>query len=195
MEQIRTFIAIELDEAWKAALNEVQAQLKESKVSRIGRWVAPDSIHLTLKFLGNVPGDRIEEIKQAMSRACRPFAPFRISLAAPGCFPDARRPRVVWIGIGGDLEPLMQLQRSVDSELNSLGFAAEKRGFQPHLTLARIRDNARPHEREEMGKWISRAKVDVSASMMVQEVSLMRSDLQPAGAIYTCLAAILLGEG
>jgi len=192
MEQIRTFVAIELDEAMKSALGQVQAQLKDAKVSRIGRWVSPDSIHLTLKFLGNVPVNRVEEIKEAINRACGSFASFQISLAGPGCFPDVRRPRVIWIGIGGDLEILIRLQRSVDSALSSLGFTAEKRGFQPHLTLARIRDDARPREREEMGKWVAVAKVDTPVSMMVRKISLMRSDLQPTGAVYTRLAAIPL---
>jgi len=194
MEQIRTFVAIELDDALKAGLRQVQEQLKSANVSRIGRWVSPDSVHLTFKFLGNVPVGRVEEIAQAIKRACASFAPFSISLAAAGCFPNARRPRVIWVGIGGDVEPLKRLQRSVDSELSNIGFAVEKRRFHPHLTLARIRDRARPREREAMGELISTAKLDASVSMTVREISLMRSDLQPSGAVYTCLAAIALGN-
>jgi 2'-5' RNA ligase len=195
MDEIRTFVAIELDHAFKVALGQVQARLKSSRVSRIGRWVSPDSIHLTLKFMGNVPVEQVEEIGQAVDRACESFAPFHISLAGLGCFPNARRPRVIWIGIGGDSETLARLQHSVDSELNRIGFKPERRSFKPHLTLARIRDKARPSEREEMGMLISAEQVATTVSMTVREVSLMRSDLKPSGAVYSRLAAILLSEG
>jgi 2'-5' RNA ligase len=194
MKQIRTFVAIELDEALKAALRRVQKEFKSSSVAHIGRWISPDSIHLTLKFLGNVPVNQVEQIGQAISRACKSFVPFTISLAGLGCFPNPRRLRVIWVGVGGDLETLLQLQRSVESELNRLGFEPEKRGFTPHLTLARIRDRARRHEREEMGELISVAQIDAAVSMTVREVGLIRSDLRPSGAVYTRLAAISLDE-
>lgn len=194
MEQIRTFVAIELDDALKAALRQAQKQLERSRVAHIGRWVSPDSIHLTLKFLGNVPVNRVDELRQAIHRACESFAPFHISLTSLRCFPNVRRLRVIWVGVGGDLETLMRLQRLVESELNRIGFKPERRGFTPHLTLARIRNRARRHEREEMGKLISTEQVDATASMTVREVSLIRSDLKPSGAVYTRLAAISLGE-
>jgi len=192
MEQIRTFVAIELDKALKTALRRIQASLKNSQASDIARWVSPDSVHLTLKFLGNVPVTRVEEIGQAVHQACQPYAPFQICLTDLGCFPHARRPRVIWVGIGGQVETLVRLQRSVDSELNRIGFKPEKRGFTPHLTLARIRDRARPHERQELARLVAVAQVDTTASMTVREVSLIRSDLRPSGAVYTCLAAALL---
>ncbi|MEM4725212.1 MAG: RNA 2',3'-cyclic phosphodiesterase [Candidatus Hadarchaeum sp.] len=192
MEQIRTFVAIELDERLKNALRQVQEELKRAPISRIGRWVAPDGIHLTLKFLGNVSSERVPEITRAIERGCRSFTPFSISLSQPGFFPNARRLRVVWVGVDGDIETLLQLQRAVESELNAIGFPPEKRGFQPHLTLARIRDYARPNEREEMAKCIGAIQVDSSASMLVREVHLIRSDLRPTGAVYTRLTTIPL---
>jgi len=192
MQQIRTFVAVELDSAIKSALRQVQSQLKGSKVSHIGRWVSPDSIHLTLKFLGYVPVSQVEEIKQALARASQCCGPFSISLSGSGCFPNARRPRVLWVGVGGDLERLTRLQHAVDEELSRLGFKSEERSFEPHLTLARIRDNAGPQEREEMGRLITGARVDTAASMVVRQISLMRSDLQPSGPVYTCLAEVPL---
>jgi 2'-5' RNA ligase len=195
MEMIRTFVAIELDSALQTALHQVQDKFKRSPLSRIGRWVSPDGIHLTLKFLGDVPSDRVEDIRQAIERGCHSFAPFSISLTNPGFFPNARKLRVVWVGVDGDVEQLSALQASIESELKQIGFPAEKRGFQPHLTLARIRDQATTYEREEMAKLISTVKVDASVSMSVQKVSLMRSDLKPTGAVYTRLAAIALGKG
>ncbi|MBC7232397.1 MAG: RNA 2',3'-cyclic phosphodiesterase [Chloroflexi bacterium] len=193
MEQIRTFVAIELDNTLKDILRQVQEELKRAAIARIGRWVAPDGIHLTLKFLGNISPERVPEITQAIERGCHSFAPFTISLSQPGFFPNARRLRVVWVGVDGEVETLLQLQRSVESALNAIGFPPEKRGFQPHLTLARIRDYARPNEREEMAKRIAAVQVDTSASMLVREVHLIRSDLRPTGAVYTRLSTVPLG--
>jgi len=192
MKPIRTFVAIELDDALKAALGRIQGQLKKGGMSHVARWVSLDSIHLTLKFLGDVSPDRVEEIERAIQRACIPCAPFSVSLSDIGCFPHFRRPRVIWVGLDGDVETLAQLQRSVESELVGVGFEAEGRRFQPHLTLARIKRNARPHECARLGEFISTAKIVKSVSMVVREVSLMRSELHPSGAVYTCLAAISL---
>jgi 2'-5' RNA ligase len=192
MEQIRSFVAIELDKALQLALRQIQTPLKSSRVSHIARWVSPGSIHLTLKFLGNVPVNRVEEIHQAIVRGCEGFSPFRVSLTGLGCFPNMRRPRVIWVGIGGNVETLTQLQRSVDSELSRMGFKREKRGFTPHLTLARIRDRARPQERVELARLATTAQAVSSVSMVAREVCFIRSDLKPTGAVYTRLAAVPL---
>jgi len=195
MEMIRTFVAIELDPTMLAALRQVQARLQRDPISRIGRWVAPDGIHLTLKFLGDVANDRVDEITQAIQRGCQSSTPFLISLTNPGFFPNARKLRVVWVGVGGDEQALLQLQVAVEHELNVIGFTPEGRGFQPHLTLARIRDQATTYEREEMAKRISAVQTDASASMLVREVSLIRSELQPSGAVHTNLSTVSLGKG
>lgn len=193
MEMIRTFVAIELDETLMRILCQAQDELKRAPVARLARWVSPSGIHLTLKFLGDVSSDRVAEITQAIVRACDSFAPFQISLSAAGFFPNAHRLRVVWVGVNGDLERLRQLQRAVESELSALGFAPERRGFQPHLTLARVRDHARPAEREELAKRIAALQVDTRSEMQVRAVHLIRSELRPTGAVYTSLASVPLG--
>ena len=194
MEMIRTFVAIELDEALLGALRQVQDELKRAPVAGVARWVSTDGIHLTLKFLGDVSSERVPEITAAIARGCHSFTPFRISLSAAGFFPNAHRLRVVWVGVGGELETLLQLQRAVETELNALGFRPEGRGFQPHLTLARVRDYARPAEREELAKRIGAVQVDTSNEMWVRQVHLIRSDLRPTGAVYTHLSAAPLGQ-
>ena len=163
-------------------------------MSHTARWVSAQSIHLTLEFLGDVSAGRIEEVERAIRRACVSVEAFSISLTSTGCFPNLRRPRVAWMGVGGDAEALIRLQGSVESELGHIGFPAERRRFHPHLTLARMRRNARAQECAEFGEFISTARVDESVSMVVREVSLMRSDLRPSGAVYTCLGAIPLGD-
>lgn len=192
MEQIRAFIAIELNSAIQAALRQAETPLKSSRVGHIARWVSPTSIHLTLKFLGNVPVAQVPDIGQALERAGTAFSPFTIGLSELACFPHPRRPRVIWVGLSGDLEALASLHKSVDRELNRLGFKPEKRGFTPHLTLGRIRDRARPRERQALVERMSTVRVDASASMVVREVSFIRSDLTPTGAVYTRLAAAAL---
>jgi 2'-5' RNA ligase len=192
MRTIRAFVAIELNEAIKAALGATQGQLKRSPASHIAKWVKPQSIHLTLKFLGDIADNRVEPIGEALQRACAQVQPFTLSLSETGCFPNTKRPRVIWIGVGGELEPLMQLQRAVEAEINPLGFEAERRGFTPHLTLARIRNKARPSERQELGQRLGTVEVDPSVAMTVQELSLMRSELRPRGAVYTRLLAVPL---
>jgi len=192
MEMIRTFVAIELHEAVMKALRQVQDELKRAPVARVARWASPDGIHLTLKFLGDVSSDRVPEITQAIERGCHSFAPFRISLSAAGFFPNPNRLRVVWVGVDGEVESLLRLQRAVESELNALGFPPEGRGFQPHLTLARVRDYARPAEREELAKRIGAVQVDTHSEMQVREVHLIRSQLRPTGAVYTPLATVPL---
>jgi 2'-5' RNA ligase len=193
MRSIRAFVAIELDDAIKAALSAAQRELKRSTVSHIGKWVSPQSIHLTLKFLGDIAENQVQPIGEALQRACAGLEPFAISLTEMGCFPNAQRPRVIWIGVGGNLQALTQLQQAVESEINPLGFEPEKRGFTPHLTLARIRNKARSSERQELGELLTKVRVDTSAAMTAHELSLMRSELRPSGAVYTRLAAVPLG--
>jgi len=192
MEMIRAFVAIELDDALKAALQRVQARFKRDARSQAGRWVSPDSIHLTLQFLGDVPTQRVDEIAQAIARGCAGVEPFSIHLAQPGFFPNARNLRVVWVGVEGDMSALLRLQGAVQSEIEGIGFTPEKRGFQPHLTLARVRDQAGSFEREGLAKLVSAVQVDSCASMQVHEVSLIRSELRPSGPEYTHLAALAL---
>jgi RNA 2',3'-cyclic 3'-phosphodiesterase len=194
MEQLRTFVAIELSDALKAALDQAQTQLKRAPAADVGRWVAPDSVHLTLKFLGDIAADRVAGIVQAAQAVCQSFSPFSITLADLGCFPNAQRPRVIWIGVGGDVEPLQRLQGAVEVALEKLGFAAERRPFQPHLTLARIREGAGLPELQELVQRMATTKVVVPAPMTVHEVSLMRSQLKPSGAQYTQLAAMCLRQ-
>ena len=193
MEMIRTFVAVELDAAVKDVLLQVQEGLKRAPAGRLVRWVAPDGIHLTLKFLGDVAQSRVDELAGALRQACRQSSPFELSLANTGFFPDAHRMRVVWIGIDGAVDDLLRLQRSVEDGLNAIGFPPEGRGFQPHLTLGRVRDFARSAEREDLAKRVLATQVENHLRWRVREVHLIRSDLRPTGAVYTTLAAVSLG--
>lgn len=192
MEQIRTFIATEFSEEVRAGLERLQAELKRG--SQGVKWVRPEGVHLTLKFLGNVPADRIEEIAQAVREACVGCSPFQISFAGLGCFPNLRRPRVVWVGVEGETETLARLQRAIEENLAALGFPREKRGFSPHLTLGRVRREVGSGERRRLGQLIGSTATDQLGGMMVEAINVMRSDLKPTGAVYTQLASVKLKE-
>ena len=188
MAEIRSFIAIELTEEILRSLQEVQRQLQDAPEGRCVRWVRPEGIHLTLKFLGNVPAHRIEAIAEGMRRACTGIIPFSFHVIGLGCFPNARRPRVLWMGLQENSGQLARLQRAIEHEMEALDHPPEKRAFHPHLTLARTRKGARSREQEELGWLVKSTVIGELAQMQVERVSLMRSDLRPGGAVYTELA-------
>ena len=188
MEQIRAFIAIELSEELKASLARLQGLIKQGSESYV-KWVDPQGVHLTLKFLGNISVDKVSEISKAIAEVASSAAPFRLELTEFGAFPNLKAPRVAWVGLGGDLESLLRLQRGIDQALIPLGFPAEARAFSPHLTLGRVRDQAAPPERRKLGQRIASLKVQGQPSLYVDKVSLMRSQLTSKGAIYSRLSA------
>jgi len=192
LAMVRTFVAIELDDAVCAALTQVQERLRHSEGGRAGRWVNPKGIHLTLKFLSDVPTTKLGQVRRAVECACQGAAPFSLTLGGLGCVPNVRRPRVVWVGVRDVAGCLAPLQRAVESELERLGFPREQRGFQPHLTLARIKDGAAIDEITALGKMVAESPLEDLASMTVNAVSVMKSDLRPDGAIYTELYRIPL---
>ena len=193
MEQVRSFVAIELPEELKAGLTQLQAQLKLGKQPWV-KWVDPYSIHLTLKFLGNITVDRIDEITRAMAEAAHGIPPFHLVVKGLGVFPNLRRVQVAWVGLSGELDKLSQLQQRTESNLARLGFAPESRPFTPHLTLARLRDRASLDERQRFGQLIADTRFEAAYTIEVDTVSLMRSQLTREGAIYSRISSIGLNK-
>ena len=191
MEEIRSFIAIELPDELKRELTKLEAQLKANDTPFV-KWVDPSGIHLTLKFLGNVNLKQIEEIVRAMEKAVVGISPFRLEVKDLGVFPGPARVRVVWVGLGDDLDTLTRLQERIEANVSPLGFPPEGRPFSPHLTLARVREEATPQERESLGQLITVTKAALSFSFTVTSLSLMRSILSREGALYSQLASIPL---
>jgi len=192
-EQIRSFIAIKLSEEAKKGLTRLRKELERDE-HRFVKWVDPGGIHLTLKFLGNIPSKRITEITGAIEEAAQGISPFHLEISGLGAFPSLRQARVLWVGIGGEVDKLSRLQQNIDSALAALGFANEERSFVPHLTLARIRQGASPPDRRSFGELVGSAVFEDKYHIKVEAISLMRSQLTPAGAIYTCLSAVGLGH-
>jgi 2'-5' RNA ligase len=189
---LRLFVAIELPEGVRRALGEVQAELRALGLKGL-RWTRPEGVHLTLKFLGETTAGRLPEVKGAVAAAVAGRRAFQLALGRPGTFGSRGRPRVVWVDLEGEVEAVRGLQAAVEAALVAAGFAAEERGFSPHLTLARVRQ---PPPRG-LAERLSEGLAAVSAPRMefdANEVSLMRSELGPEGAVYTRLAAFPLEE-
>ncbi len=193
MEQIRSFIAIELPDELKLELIQLEARLKLDKQPWV-KWVNPDSIHLTLKFLGNIAVDRTGEITRAMEEAVQGIPPFHLKVKELGVFPNLRRVQVAWVGISGEVNKLSQLQKGIESNLTPLGFAPESRPFTPHLTLARLRDQASLDERQRFGQLIASTTFEAAYTIEVDAISLIRSQLTREGAIYSRISLVGLKE-
>jgi len=190
-EQIRSFIAIELPEEVKAGLRRLQTELKLPEQTFV-KWVAPDSVHLTLKFLGNISPQKVTDITGVMEQASQGVNPFQLEVTEVGAFPNLRQPRVLWVGIKGEIDKLVTWQQRIDNGLIPLGFAKETRAFTPHLTLARLREGCSPGDRRDFGEMVAKIPIDVSYKFNVNSLNLMKSQLLPGGAVYNRLAEVKL---
>ena len=190
-EQIRSFVAIELPEEVRKGLARLRDELERDE-HRFVKWVDPGGMHLTLKFLGNIPSKRVTEVTGAMEEATHGISPFHLEISGLGAFPGLKQVRVFWVGIGGEVDKLSKLQQSIDAALAALGFAKEERPFVPHLTLARIRQGASPSERRSFGELVDSTIFEEKYPVEVEAVNLMKSQLTPVGAVYTRLAVVRL---
>jgi len=179
---MRLFIAIELPDEIRVALSTIQRDLRQ--VTNTARWVAPESIHITLKFFGEVPENRIEKIDAAVTGLT--WKPFVITVRGVGFFPGTRSPRVFWVGM--EAPSIQAFAEQLDSRLERVGFEKENRGFRPHITLARARDTridsplvtaAARYEEHEFG------------SFSVDRIFLFKSTLKSSGAVHEKLREYL----
>ena len=182
-ETLRTFIAIEIPPETKEALSQVQAHWRKVAPLTI-RWVDTQGLHLTLKFLGDIDRDQVATIPAAMERAANGVAAFTLGLGEAGAFPSPQRPRVVWVGVTGQIEPLRVLVQRLEAELLTLRFPKEERALSPHLTLGRIRNpqGALPMVREPIPP----------VNWQVDHIDLMQTTLSSSGATYTRLSKVAL---
>ena len=184
---MRAFIAIELPAEMKQELSQLQERLKKACNYCPARWVASGNMHLTLSFLGDVAQSRLDDIKEAIAEASVEASPFELRLDGLGAFPNLERPHVVWAGLSGDTDRLMRLQQHLEELLERLGFGREHRLFSPHLTLARVRDEASSSDKQRLGQAIGSTTCDAACSIPVESVYLVESQLTAAGPIYTML--------
>jgi 2'-5' RNA ligase len=177
-ETIRAFIAVQLPSDVKQEMGLVADVLAGQIPERSVRWVKPDLMHITLRFLGETAVSKLDAISQAIDNAAKNQAPLKLHLHGTGCFPNAKRPRVIWVGLAGQVPELAAFKRNLDGGLVDLGWEMEKRPFKPHLTLGRVKDAKKLRGLS----W----DVDVKEKEIpVTAVYLIESQLTPQGSIYT----------
>jgi 2'-5' RNA ligase len=184
---MRLFIAIEIPESVKKELTVVQGRLRGAGVD--ASWTRAEGMHLTLKFLGEVSEQRVPEIMISLRKAMEGIGPLGFSVSGVGTFPNPIKARVVWIGLAGDIDKLTRLQVAVENAMVLLGMAREERKFTPHLTLGRIKYI---RSRDGWTKTLEEVKDISLPGFEATSVSLMKSELRPAGAVYTEMGKVEL---
>ncbi len=185
LKSIRAFLAIEPPESVRQAMETLQSRMKYSLSGAIS-WVRPTGIHLTLKFFGNIAETDVSRISAAVGPVASRFGPLNLEVRHLGLFPDSRRPRVLWLGLEGDLGALKTLQQEVDQELMRYGFPREDRPFRAHLTLARIKS---PRGLSGLDRVMNKGEAYEAGRFRAEGLTLFQSSLTPQGAIYSELAA------
>jgi RNA 2',3'-cyclic 3'-phosphodiesterase len=180
---LRCFVAIELPESLREAVAAFFA--REGRGIAGVRWAAAAHLHLTLKFLGEVAADLLPAVRDAIAAALGTQGPFTMALRGAGAFPSAQRPRVVWVGVGDGAAEATLLAGSLEKSLAPLGFAPEPRPFTPHLTVGRVK--APGPDRAGLPRLLAAVRDRAWGEDVVREVHLVRSELFPAGPIYSIL--------
>src|SRR5687768_1857815 len=186
-EKIRTFVSIDIDRPLLNRLHSFQQSLEGGVPRESVRWSSSEQLHLTLKFLGNVAASGLVELQNALRETIEPHPVLELSAEGLGGFPSLRNPRVIWVGVKGDVEPLLQLQTQIEKVTAPWAQKEENRAFHPHLTLGRVREKAFRHTRR-IGEFLQGVEQPRFGQWRAAEVHLMRSQLSPKGSTYTVLA-------
>ena len=184
---MRTFVAIEIPDTLTRELAALINALQSKIDRRAVRWVRPEAVHLTLKFLGEVAQESVPGICSAMTQVAAQSASFAFDVKGLGCFPGVRRPRVIWLGVHESSGKLLRLQRELERQLGMLGFEAERRRYHPHLTMGRVKRDSGRSAMDQLSEVLTQENIGSLGTVEVKGASLMRSELRPAGAVYTRL--------
>ena len=187
-ETIRVFIALDISEPARSSLSGVMYRLRAA-IPRGARWVDPQGIHLTLKFLGNIDSARTDGILEPLCRIGEEYSSFSLNLAGLGVFPNQREPRVLWAGVEGEMEPLASLQEKVEEAMADQGFTRERRSFNPHLTIGRVRDRIATSERQKIGATILSHSLDPTEPWTADTMHLFRTTFTPNGSIHDIIGS------
>lgn len=186
MSLLRAFIAAELPPTLQDSIHNATADLRETLDNGLIRWVPAHNVHLTLKFLGDVSASSLDLIKQMMVTEASQFPAFDMQVEGLGCYPNIRRPRVLWVGLKAPAE-LASLQRGIETAAARLGYESEEREFSPHLTIGRVRQNASSGDVHKIRTGMESCRVGSLGTAHVDAVHLFKSELRPEGSIYSKL--------
>ena len=181
-ETIRTFVAIELPLEARDELVSVQAELKKSGADV--KWVEPENIHLSLRFIGDVEPDKAEEIKELVAGTTAASKAFELTMKGTGVFPDLGHPRVIWAGVDRGAGESTRLAADLEAGLQAIGIAGEERKFHPHITLGRVRSQ---RNSDKLRKLVETTGFEAGSIIKVECLILFMSRLTPQGPVYTPL--------
>ena len=186
-ETVRVFVALHLPEIQRRVLEVVIASLREQGLINV-RWVHPEGIHLTLKFLGDISESQLELVSRAMTEAAGESAPFHLQLSTLGVFPNLKRARILWCGAVDQLRDLSALQERMEGGLEALGYPREARPFSLHITLGRVRDGNHPPDPALLQQALEACTPSGTEPWLVNEACLMRTTPLPGGSRYDVIA-------
>ncbi len=190
----RLFIALKLPEA---AIEEIGTFINTmpTMAGQNVRWTPRENVHLTLLFLGDTPVSMIDKIGERIMAAAANTSPFTLRLGDPGAFPSFHSPKILWVGLAGEVRKLVQLQGRIEGEMRSIGFEPEHRPFRPHITVGRtVRDLTRQYAGDVGFSWRRSELPDVRAEIRVTEVELLKSTLRTDGSVYGSVRTVPLGS-
>jgi 2'-5' RNA ligase len=191
-EKLRLFIAIQIPEPVRDEIIRVQQELQPLVPRNVARWAKSDQLHLTLRFLGDIPADGVEDLKKSVGAVCRNARPLSLRAEGVGFFPNPRSPRVIWVGINDGEGCLMDLQKQIETAVGPFSAEPGERNFTGHVTLGRLK-NPRPADTRDLAARAQSLEKRLFGEWPAHEIEIIRSELSPAGARYTSLAAFRLG--
>jgi 2'-5' RNA ligase len=192
MGLLRAFLAAELPPNLQDAIQTATASVRRSLGADLVRWVPAHNVHLTLKFLGDVSPASLDLIKHMLETEAGNHEPFDATIEGFGCYPSARRPRILWVGLEAP-PSLSSLHHDLNAAAARLGYPAEDRDFSPHLTIGRVRQNATATELQKIRAEVEHLQLGNLGTTRVESIHLFKSDLLPTGSVYTRLFTAQLG--
>ncbi|MFC1658834.1 RNA 2',3'-cyclic phosphodiesterase [Candidatus Omnitrophota bacterium] len=181
---MRTFIAIVLSQEIKAFLSNIEEELKQARADV--KWVEPDNIHLTLKFLGEIKEDRALEVQSVLAEVAQSNSPFSLYLSAIGAFPKLEYPRTIWIGVTSE-QPVLKIAEALEKGMLKIGMPAESRSFSAHITLGRVRSALNRKSLIEKIESFNKGLPACGPELKVSTLTLFKSTLTPHGPVYETL--------
>lgn len=185
-ETMRAFIACEFPKTIISAIGKIQENLRSYRLKV--RWIRPENIHLTLKFLGNIERAVVQSIAGTISESVKGCGPISISAKGIGVFPSLKRPRVLWAGLAGATDALGQLHRNLEGNMERIGFPKENRHFKGHLTLGRFRGKADPKQLLDAMEAFEGFQTE---PFVIDHLILFKSELFPAGPTYSKVIQVI----
>ncbi len=193
MAILRTFIAVDFPPEILQKFGKIIAYFKTQTPENTLKWVSTHNLHLTIKFLGDIPLNKLDQVKAVLSESLQDKPPFTIGIEGLGLHPDRRNPRVIWLGITS-CDTLTNIYVALDRDLTVVGIEPDKRKYTPHITIARVKRRVETSAVKNIGETLSQFKVDSLGNFIVKEIILYQSELTPKGPIYTPLMTSTLNK-